>query len=92
MIESVLDTDGDNLVFAFGVDDSGAHPKVVRGADEAKVKREGAFRKGPRRAAFPFHEGWNKSSDGRVSEGVCALGREREVAISNCWEGQLRSG
>jgi hypothetical protein len=42
MIESVLDTDGENLVFAFGVDDSGAHEKVVRGADEAKVKREGA--------------------------------------------------
>jgi hypothetical protein len=32
------------------------------------------------------------SSDGRVSEEVCALDREREGAISSCWESQQRSG
>jgi hypothetical protein len=42
MIESVLNTDGENLVVAFGVDDSGAHEEVVRGAGGAKEKREGA--------------------------------------------------
>jgi hypothetical protein len=42
MIESVLDTDGEDLVVAIGVDDSGAHEEVVRGADGAKVKRKGA--------------------------------------------------
>jgi hypothetical protein len=42
MIEGVLDTDGEDLVVAFGVNDSGAHEEVVRGADGAKVKRKGA--------------------------------------------------
>jgi hypothetical protein len=42
MVESVLDADGKDLIVAFGVDDSGAHEKVVRCADGAKVKREGA--------------------------------------------------
>jgi hypothetical protein len=42
MVESVLDTVGDDLVVAFGVDDSGAHEEVVRRADGAKVKRKGA--------------------------------------------------